>query len=116
MSQRLIPPLITARWMLLALLLWQGVWHLWLHPPMQLPLAFVLTLSVLPMALALTIGWSLQRNGLVLAGCVLLAFFTHAVTEAYTVPSLRTVAGVQIALIVVYFAALLNLRRKRRPS
>lgn len=112
----MIPPLSVCRWTLLGLLIWQPVWHVWLHPPVELPLTFAIGLSVVPMLIAVALGWRLTRDGLVLAGCVLLLYFTYAVTEAYAVPALRWVGGVQIALITVFFMGLLNLRRRRKPT
>lgn len=112
----MIPPLSVCRWSLLGLLLWQPVWHVWWHPPVELPLAFAISVSVLPMLIAVALGWRLTRDGLVLAGCILLLYFTYAVTEAYAVPALRGVASVQIILITVFFLGLLNLRRKRKPT
>jgi uncharacterized membrane protein len=112
----MIPPLSLCRWSLLALLLLQPLWHVWLHPPVELPMTFAVLVSVVPMLIALGLGWRLTRDGLVLAGCILLLYFTYAVTEAYTVPSLRGVAFAQIALVTIFFMALLNLRRKRTRS
>lgn len=101
------------RWSLLALVPLQLAWYGWLQPPELLPLSLVLALTIVPLLLVLPLAWPLKPRGLVIAGMVLLIYFSVGVSEAWVNPNVRAVALVQIALIVVYFTALATIRRSR---
>jgi len=100
------------RWSLLALIPVQLAWFLWLHPPQLLPLGLTLILSVLPLALVLPFAWRLKPRGLVVAGMILLIYFSVGVTEAWVNPEVRAIASVQVVLVVIYFIALATIRRQ----
>lgn len=100
------------RWSLLALIPVQLAWFLWLQPPQVLPLGFTLALSVLPLLVVLPFAWRLKPRGLVIAGLLLLIYFSVGVTEAWVNPVVRPIALVQVALVAVYFTALATIRRQ----
>ena len=109
-------PLSWCRWILLALIAVQLIWYGWLNPPQILPLAMALGLSVMPLLVVLPFAWALKPHGLVVAGLVLLIYFSIGVTEAWVRPDLRVIALVQVILVVLYFTALATNRRRRRPA
>lgn len=100
------------RWSLLALVPVQLAWFLWLNPPQVLPLGLVLALSVLPLLIVLPLAWTLKPRGLVVAGLVLLVYFSVGVMEAWTRPDVRAIALVQVVLVSIYFIALATIRRR----
>lgn len=101
------------RWSLLALVVLQLAWFGWLHPPRQVALPAVLALTAGPLLLALALAWSLRPRPLVIAGLVLLVYFSVGVMEAWANPSVRGLALLQVGLVLVYFTALATIRRSR---
>lgn len=100
------------RWSLLALIPVQLAWFGWLHPPQLMPQGLALSLSVLPLLLVLPFAWPLKARGLVVAGLILLIYFSIGVTEAWANPAVRPIALVQVGLVVIYFTALATIRRQ----
>lgn len=105
--------LIWCRWSLLGLLALQLVWFGWLHPSPSLSTAVVIGLTAGPLLLALMLAWQLRARALVIAGLVLLIYFAVGVMEAWANPSVRWLALLQVALVLVYFTALATIRRTR---
>ena len=101
------------RWAYVALILLQWVWFGWLYPSESLPKAFVVTVMSLPLLAPVWGVWRLNVRSLVIAGFVLLFYFSLAIAEMYATPEVRVPAGIQIALITIYFMALLTVRRKK---
>lgn len=97
----------------LGLIALQPLWFIWLAPPTHLPPTFVLAVTVTPLLIALVYLWPLGIRALVVTGCLLLAYFSFGVMEAFANPSARVPALVQIALTVLYFTAVPAVRRKR---
>ena len=108
--------LVWCRWSLLGLLALQLVWFGWLHPSPSLSVPLVISLTAGPLLLALLLAWQLKPRALVIAGLVLLVYFAVGVMEAWANPSVRWLALVQVALVLVYFTALATIRRDRRPA
>jgi uncharacterized membrane protein len=106
-----MPPLVWTRYTWAALIVVQVVWFAWLAPdPLAGPLGTTL-LATVPLLLPLWWIWRLQLNALVIGGMLLLIYFSIAVSEAWVDPVARPVALIEIALVTVYFAALLSVRR-----
>lgn len=104
------------RWSYLALIALQVVWFGWLHPPTFWSTAVVLAIMLVPL-LTVAIGvWRLSMRAMVVAGFILLFYFSYAVSEAYAAPQVRTLALIQIGLISLYFWALLSVRRAQRAQ
>ncbi len=108
MNERLTQRIGFAAWAALALL--QVVWHAWLLPPVQMPLATALALALVPLAIPLLYLRRPQR-ALLVAGMIGLLYFCHGVAEAFATPAARPLAGIEIALVV-----LLVLVQARRPK
>ncbi len=101
------------RWSLLALIPVQLAWYGWLQPPRLIPPGIALTLAILPLLLVVPLAWRLQPRGLVIAGMLLLVYFSVGVSEAWVNPALRGIALAQTGLVLVYFTALATIRRQR---
>lgn len=108
--------LALCRWSLLALIVLQLAWFGWLHPPQQISMAAALMLSMGPLVLVLPFAWSLKPKPLVVAGLVLLVYFSVGVMEAWANPTVRAPALVQVGLILIYFTALATIRRRRSQA
>lgn len=110
----------TAVALLLALIGWQLVWHVWLAPPASLPLGFVLGLALPALLVPLLMMWRNLIRGLFWAGFMALGYFTHGVMEAWATPELRMLANVQwvlaTLLILAVGAAGMAERRARRAK
>lgn len=89
----------------LALLLWQGIWHGWLHPANRLPW-LALALAVVPMLLGLRAVWRGTPRSLVWPGLFVLALFCHATMEAWADPTERWAALVAVALTAAFYASI----------
>jgi uncharacterized membrane protein len=105
------PPLTLARFAWLALIAVQLAWFGWLAPDPALGRVGTTLTAVVPLLVPLWWVWRLNVNGLVVGGMLLLIYFSIAVSEAWVDTVARPVALVEIALIAVYFAALLSVRR-----
>lgn len=100
----------------LALIGLQLLWFGWLAPSESLGRPGGTLFALVPLLLPLWWILRLGRDGLVIGGMILLGYFCFAVVEAWVDPSVRWLAVAQIALIVVYFVALLAIRRRRPGS
>jgi len=105
---------IWCRWSYVALVLLQAIWFGWLYPPTFWPKSMVLAIMLVPLLLMLIGVWQLKTRTMVVAGFVLLFYFSYAVSEAYATPNVRAMAIAQIVLITVYFWGLLGTRRAGR--
>lgn len=103
---------MSARLVVLSLLAWAGLallqlaWHGWLHPPVRVPIAVVLSIALLPLALPLLAWRRGPRRMLLWAGIAALAYFSHGVMEAWASPAVRGLAVLEALLAVVLVAAL----------
>lgn len=104
------------RWSFLGLLLLQPVWFGWLYPPLFWPTPMVLAIMLIPLSVMMLGVWRLRSRALVVAGFLLLFYFSYAVSETYASPRVRGMALVQIALITAYFTGLFGMWRARRSK
>ncbi len=104
--------LVWCRWIYLALVVWQLVWFGYLVVPTAIPVAVGLAIALVPLLVFLPGVWRLRPRALVLAGCVLLFYFSYAVMEWWMTPAAALPAGVQTVITSAYFIALLRLRAK----
>ncbi|MGY6588077.1 MAG: DUF2069 domain-containing protein [Wenzhouxiangella sp.] len=104
------------RWSLIGLLLLQPIWYLLINPPNVWPIPITLVLTMTPLMLLLPGVWQLHGRTLVIAGCLLLMYFSYAVMEVYANPDAQIAASLQILLIVIYFTALPTIRRRPKPG
>jgi len=105
-------PLALTRVAWVALIVVQAAWFGWLAPETPFGRVATTLFAVVPLLLPLWWVWRLHLNGLVVGGLVLLVYFSVAVAEAWVDAVARPVALLEIALIVVYFAALSTVRRQ----
>lgn len=107
-------PLWWCRLAVVGLIALQPAWFLWIAPPDLMPALPLTWIAALPLLVLLPALWRLRARALVLAGCLLLIYFSFAVMEAFANPSALGPAIVQIALIAAYFTALPRLRRRSK--
>lgn len=100
----------------LALIGLQIAWFGWLAPSESLGRSGGVIFALVPLLLPLWWILRLGRDALVIGGMILLAYFCFAVVEAWASPSVRWLALIEIALIVLYFAGLLAIRSPRPDS
>lgn len=100
-----------AAWAALALL--QIVWHAWLLPPAQMPVAVALLFALVPLAIPL-VYWRTPARALLLAAMICLFYFCHGVAEAYVAPQERVFAIIEIVLAVVVILACARMPRRRK--
>lgn len=112
-----LPGLLWCRWTFVGLVLLQVVWFGWLQPTTTVfPAPWALIVALVPLLPLLPGVWRLKGKPLVIAGCLLLLYFSFAVMEAWAGEVGRMLALIQIALITVYFTALLAIRRRPKPG
>ena len=99
------------RWSLLGILVLQPLWFLVLSPPDALPLAFVLTVTLVPLLLVFPGSWKLKPRSLVIAGTLLMAYFCIGVMEAWTHADDLIPGTLQALLCVAFFMGLATIRR-----
>lgn len=112
----MMPGLGTTRMAWLGLIGLQLVWFGWLAPSESLGRPGGILFALVPLLLPLWWVVRLTRDGLVVGGMILLAYFCFAVVEAWVDPSVRWLALIEIALIALYFTGLLAIRRRGRPA
>ncbi len=101
--------------LLAALILLHLLWHAWLQDlpdALVVPITALFLLPLLACALGL---WRNPRHAAVWIGLVILIYFCHGVTEAWSNPSVRPLALIEVALTIAYIA-ILGAGRKRRPK
>lgn len=99
------------------LIVLQPLWFAWLVPPELVPLPLVLAASLLPLLAVFPGVWHLHTRTLVIAGCLLMVYFSFAVMEAWAHPAARGPALIQIALVTLFFIALPAVRKQSpRPG
>lgn len=104
-----------ARACVFALLALQPLWHGWLDPPARLPAWLAVSIATLPLLLP-AIGVLRRRPGaLFLAGLASLLYFSHGVAEAWSDPSVRILALVEVALSLLLVGSIgaAGLQRRR---
>ncbi len=89
-----------ARLALFGLLALQLAWHGWLAPPTVLPQGFVLALAAGPLLLVVLALLLKRPKALFAAALLALLYFCHGVMEAWSLPAVRGLALVEVALSV----------------
>jgi uncharacterized membrane protein len=98
-------------WCALGLL--QLLWHGYLHPPLQMPVALVLVLTTGPLLLPL-LALRNVRRALLWVGILALFYFCHGVAEAWSAPAERALALLEITLTLLLIGTLgAGVRRPR---
>ena len=97
-----------------ALTVLQPVWHAWLFPPAPSALWLVLALTTVPLLLPL-LALRNVRRALLWVGILSLFYFSHGVAEAWSSPSERWLALLEVALTVLLIG-LLGAGVRRRPT
>lgn len=105
-----------ARWIYLALLTWQWVWHLGLPQPWgnaNALLAFGATLPLLPPLRGI---WAGRHKPAVWGAWIVVLYFVVAVMEAWSNPPQRLAALVQLTLCTAYlgWVSAIGLGRRAR--
>jgi uncharacterized membrane protein len=98
------------------LIILQVVWHAWLAPPSngQIGLALMLTLPLLLLPLfALRRG---AKRALLWIGIISLGYFCHGVVAAWSIPSMRLPALIEVALCVMLIFTLGWITRVEKKS
>lgn len=96
-----------------ALIVLQVAWHAWLVPPQTMPLVAVLAITVVPLLLPLGALREVRR-ALLWVGIFSLFYFCHGVAEAWSAPTERVLALLEIVLTLLLIGALgASVRRKR---
>ncbi|MGH8190815.1 MAG: DUF2069 domain-containing protein [Rhodanobacteraceae bacterium] len=113
MNIRLAQRIGFAAWATLAVL--QVVWHGWWLPPHGVPVAVVLAIALLPLAVPL-VYWHNPARALIVAGMISLLYFCHGVAEAWAAPAERPFAWIEITLAVVLVLSCARKPRRRKAS
>jgi uncharacterized membrane protein len=98
-----------------ALIALQLVWYAWLAPPQTIPVALVLSLTVIPLLLPLLALRRSLHRALLWVGILALFYFCHGVAEAWSAPTERWLALAEIALTLLLIGAL-GAGVKRKPG
>lgn len=93
----------------------QIVWHAWLLPPLQTPVAATLALALLPLAIPL-LYWRHPARALLAAGIICLFYFCHGVVAAWAAPGERVLACIEIVLAVGVILACAHLPKRRQAA
>ncbi|MGB0513710.1 MAG: DUF2069 domain-containing protein [Wenzhouxiangellaceae bacterium] len=104
------------RWLWVALIALQIVWFGVIAPIDALgPIGSAAVFAV-PLLLPAWSIWRLNLRGIVIGGMFLLFYFCVAVAEVWAQPVSRIPALIQVGLILWYFTALYEIRRRERRN
>jgi uncharacterized membrane protein len=92
-----------ASWAALTLL--QLFWHGWLFPAQSMPVVLVLGITVIPLLLPL-LAIRDARRALLWVGILSLFYFCHGIAEAWSSPSERWLAWIEIVLTLMLIGTL----------
>jgi uncharacterized membrane protein len=93
----------------------QIIWHAWLLPPAQTPVAATLAIALVPLAVPL-LYWRQPARALLAAGIVCLFYFCHGVVAAWATPGERALACVEIVLAIGVILACAHLPKRRHNA
>ena len=101
---------------LVALLLFQLVWHAWLFPPESAHRFSVLFVALTPLIPGLWICGSDLRRGVLIGAIVSLFYFCHAVAELWSPSAPRYLAATEMVITLLLIGASgWNARDYKRP-
>lgn len=105
-----------ARWIYLALIALQPVWHGLLPPPAGNGNWALALLATGPLLLPLRGVWQGTLRGMTWAGYLSMLYLVVGVMEAWANPPQRPVALLQVALVSGLVGSILVFSRARRPE
>jgi uncharacterized membrane protein len=105
-----------ARWIYLALIALQPVWHGLLPPPAGNGNWALAVLAAVPLLLPLRGVWSGTLRAMTRAGYLSMLYLVVGVTEAWANPPQRPAALLQVALVCGLVGSILVFSRARRPE
>ncbi len=82
------------------------VWHAWLAPPANGQIGLALALTLAPLLLPLLALRRGPKRALLWVGIVSLGYFCHGVVVAWSIPSMRWLAIIEIILCVLLIGTL----------
>ena len=88
------------------LILLQPLWYLWLAPPANGQAGLALALTLPPLLLPLVAVRRGPRRMLLWIGIVSLGYFCHGVVAAWSIPSMRMLAIIEVILCVLLIGTL----------
>lgn len=105
---------MTTRLLILALLLLQPAWHLWLAPPAVLPPMFVAVAMALPILPAAVLALLRRPSAGFWGGLAALLYFSHGVMEVWSTPAARGPAWAEtlLATALVFSASWSGLKAR----
>lgn len=89
-----------------ALIILQLVWHTTVAPPTNGQIGLALLLTLPPLLLPLLALRRGARRALLWVGIVSLGYFCHGIVAAWSIPTVRTLALVEVALSVILIVTL----------
>jgi len=99
------------RWSLLGLVLLQPFWFVYWHPPGGWATLVITVIATGPLLLLLPGCWRSNGRSLVMAGTLLMLYFSFGVMETWSSPPSRLPAILQTALTTAFFMGLATIRR-----
>jgi uncharacterized membrane protein len=105
-----------ARWIYLALIALQPVWHGLLPPPAGNGNWALAVLATVPLLLPLRGVWSGTLRAMAWAGYLSMLYLVVGVMEAWANPPQRPAALLQVALVCGLVGSILVFSRARRPE
>ncbi len=88
------------------LVILQIIWHAWLAPPTNAQVGLALALTLPPLLLPLLALRRSAKRALLWIGIVSLGYFCHGVVAAWSIPSMRRLAIIEIILCLLLIATL----------
>lgn len=88
------------------LVILQLVWHTWLAPPANGQIGLALAFTLPPLLLPLLALRRSAKRALLWIGIISLGYFCHGVVAAYSIPSMRLPAWIEIILCVLLIGTL----------
>lgn len=108
---------LATRWIYVALIALQPVWHALLPPPSGSSSWLLAVIATVPLLLPLRGVWTGSLRAMTWAGYLSMVYFVIAVMEAWANPPQRPAALLQIALVAGLVAGIFTFsRRAHRPG
>ena len=99
-----------------ALVILQIAWHAWLAPPANGQIGLALLLTLPPLLLPLLALRKGAKRALLWIGIISLGYFCHGVVAAWSIPSMRLPATIEIVLCVLLIGTLGWITRTHRAK
>lgn len=105
-----------ARWIYVALIAFQSIWHALLPPPAGNGNWVLAALATAPLLIPLRGVLRERIRDLTWAGYLSMLYLAIGVMEAWANPPQRVAALLQVALVIALVASILAVSRPRRPE